>query len=197
MRYVLALTLLAAALAAKPIQSTTTPKLKSTTASQSSASHTTGKSVVPAKSATNTNLKTATAKAHSATAAHAVASRRLVHGRWVAAPRSAARASKPLYQPHPDPERYQEIQKALQERGYFKGEPTGQWGDDSTDALKRFQADQNLPNDGKISARSLIGLGLGPKHDGSIVAPPPPARLPPATPPPANLITPSSPIPPQ
>ncbi len=73
----------------------------------------------------------------------------------------------PSYQTHPDPERYVEIQKALADRGYFKGEPNGQWGDDSVDALRRFQAASNLPDDGKISALSLSGLGLGPRHDGS------------------------------
>ena len=51
------------------------------------------------------------------------------------------------------------------EKGYFKGEPTGVWGASSVDALKRFQTDNNLTSDGKIGARSLIGLGLGPKHE--------------------------------
>ncbi|MBV9303072.1 MAG: peptidoglycan-binding protein [Acidobacteriaceae bacterium] len=78
--------------------------------------------------------------------------------------RRSGRASTPSYQSHPDAERYQEIQKALAERGYFKGEVNGQWGEDSVDALKRFQADQKIPNDGKIDSLSLIGLGLGPKH---------------------------------
>lgn len=78
----------------------------------------------------------------------------------------------PSYQLHPDPERYQEIQKALADRGYFKGDVNGVWGDDSTDALKRFQSDQKLPDDGKISALTLIGLGLGPKHDGKLVTSP-------------------------
>jgi peptidoglycan hydrolase-like protein with peptidoglycan-binding domain len=73
----------------------------------------------------------------------------------------------PSYQLHPDPERYQQIQQALADRGYFKGQVNGQWGDDSVDALKRFQIEQKLDPDGKISALSLIGLGLGPKHDGS------------------------------
>ena len=77
-------------------------------------------------------------------------------------------ASAPTYQLHPDPERYQEIQKALADRGYFKGEVNGLWGDDSVDAMKRFQTDQKLEEtEGKIDARSLIGLGLGPRHDGS------------------------------
>jgi len=77
----------------------------------------------------------------------------------------------PSYQLHPDPERYQQIQQALADRGYFKGQANGEWGDDSVDALKRFQADQKIDPDGKINAPSLIGLGLGPKHDGSMVTP--------------------------
>ncbi len=87
------------------------------------------------------------------------------------AKRRLTHALKPSYQSHPDPERYQEIQKALAEKGYFKGEVNGTWGDDSIEALQRFQTDQKLPNDGKISALTLMGLGLGPKHDGSAVTP--------------------------
>jgi peptidoglycan hydrolase-like protein with peptidoglycan-binding domain len=75
-------------------------------------------------------------------------------------------------QQHPDADRYIEIQKALVTRGYLKSEPNGQWGEESVDALKRFQTDQNLTVDGKISALALIGLGLGPKHDGASVTPP-------------------------
>jgi hypothetical protein len=32
------------------------------------------------------------------------------------------------------------------------------------DALKRFQREQNLTEDGKIGSLSLIALGLGPKR---------------------------------
>jgi hypothetical protein len=77
------------------------------------------------------------------------------------------KANAPSYQTHPDPERYRQIQQALADKGYYKGDINGQWGDDSTDALKRFQADQRLDSDGKINALTLRGLGLGPKHDGS------------------------------
>ncbi|HLH04778.1 MAG TPA: peptidoglycan-binding domain-containing protein [Bryobacteraceae bacterium] len=82
----------------------------------------------------------------------------------------SARARKPpapSYQLHPDAERYQQIQQALAERGYYKGPVDGNWNDDSVDALKRFQTDQKLEPDGKINALSLTGLGLGPKHDGT------------------------------
>jgi len=68
------------------------------------------------------------------------------------------------YQQHPTQQRYQEIQQALASKGYFQGDANGQWGPDSADALKRFQADQSLAPDGKINSLSLIALGLGPKH---------------------------------
>lgn len=64
----------------------------------------------------------------------------------------------------PTKERYQQIQQALASKGYFSGEPSGVWGSDSTEALKRFQADQNLTPDGKLGSLSLIALGLGPKR---------------------------------
>lgn len=68
------------------------------------------------------------------------------------------------YQQAPTPDRYKEIQQALIAKGYLHGEPSGQWGEDSLDAMKRFQMDQNLTPDGKIGALSLIALGLGPKR---------------------------------
>jgi hypothetical protein len=89
---------------------------------------------------------------------------------------SSKRHRAAAYQVHPDPERYQEIQKTLSDKGYFKGEVNGHWAGDSVDALKRFQADQKLEPDGKINALTLSALGLGPKHDGS--APAPPASVP-------------------
>jgi peptidoglycan hydrolase-like protein with peptidoglycan-binding domain len=68
-------------------------------------------------------------------------------------------------QQHPTPARYKEIQQALADKGYFSGSMDGNWGQDSVDAMKRFQHDQNLTEDGKIGSLSLIALGLGPKHD--------------------------------
>lgn len=65
----------------------------------------------------------------------------------------------------PTPERYKEIQQALASRGYFTAEPDGNWGPASTEALKRFQHDQKLVEDGKIGSLSLIALGLGPKRE--------------------------------
>ena len=70
-------------------------------------------------------------------------------------------------QQHPTSDRYKEIQQALADKRYFSGSVDGNWGQDSVDALKRFQHDQNLTEDGKIGSLSLIALGLGPKHDAS------------------------------
>jgi peptidoglycan hydrolase-like protein with peptidoglycan-binding domain len=107
--------------------------------------------ITTAKSAKATTAKTSV----KSSGAHRRASRRL--------------PPHPSYQLHPDAERYRQIQQALAERGYFKGQVNGDWGDDSVEALKRFQADQKLEDDGKINALTLIGLGLGPKHESASV----------------------------
>jgi peptidoglycan hydrolase-like protein with peptidoglycan-binding domain len=80
---------------------------------------------------------------------------------------------RPRYyaQLQPSPERYKEIQQALADKGYFSGAPDGVWGTSSTDALKRFQHDQNLSEDGKVDSLSLIALGLGPKRTASALVP--------------------------
>ena len=80
-----------------------------------------------------------------------------------------------LAQQQPTPERYKEIQHALAQKGYFHGPVDGVWGADSTDALKRFQREQNLEEDGKIGSLSLIALGLGPQRGTTPPAPPDPS----------------------
>ncbi len=80
---------------------------------------------------------------------------------------SATRRRTPASPPRqnsPSPDRYREIQQALVERGYSDAIPDGTWGAQWVDALKRFQADQNLEVDGKLGALSIIALGLGPKR---------------------------------
>jgi hypothetical protein len=66
----------------------------------------------------------------------------------------------------PSPERYREIQGALAAKGFLKPEDaTGTWNQNSSDALKKFQTEQNLESSGKIDSLSLIALGLGPHRD--------------------------------
>ncbi len=98
-------------------------------------------------------------------------------------------ARRPPVQQQPSAERYKEIQQALADKGYYRGTADGAWNGDSSDALKRFQKDQNLDPDGKIGALSLMALGLGPKHGVpsaqaargvELIDPPPVAQPPPA-----------------
>jgi peptidoglycan hydrolase-like protein with peptidoglycan-binding domain len=96
------------------------------------------------KSAKTTSAKTTSAKAKSA--------------------KQAAAGYRRSTQKEPDPERYKEIQQSLADKGYFAGPVTGTWGPGSVEALKRFQRDQNIGDDGKLGSLSLIALGLGPKR---------------------------------
>lgn len=154
MQRVLGLCLLSLAAAAYSQAQATTTTRHSNTAASSSTSASKKKTAATHGGATSTSAKTR-AKTGS-------------RGRTVSAKGRKARAKPaPSYQLHPDPERYQQIQQALTDRGYFKGPVNGEWGDDSVEALKKFQGDQKLDTDGKINALSLIGLGLGPKHDGT------------------------------
>jgi hypothetical protein len=51
------------------------------------------------------------------------------------------------------------------------------WDSESADAMKRYQTDEKQDPSGKITAASLIGLGLGPKT-ASYTPPPAPESLP-------------------
>jgi len=70
-------------------------------------------------------------------------------------------ASKPVRQAVPSSDRYKEIQEALAQKGYLTTPPTGVWDQNAQDAMRKFQADQNLSVSGKLSSRSIIALGLG------------------------------------
>jgi hypothetical protein len=78
-----------------------------------------------------------------------------------------AAVTTPVHQLAPTPDRYREIQQALVDKGYLKSEPNGVWDTASSDALKQYQTEKNLPPTGKITSASLIGLGLGPKTAGA------------------------------
>jgi len=80
----------------------------------------------------------------------------------------------------PSPDRYREIQASLAAKGFLKPEDaTGSWNQASTDALKKFQEEQNLESNGKINSLSLIALGLGPRRDPApATSPKPPPQAP-------------------
>jgi Putative peptidoglycan binding domain len=83
--------------------------------------------------------------------------------RYYASRQPVNRYSRPQVQQAPTADRYREIQDALAAKGYLKTPPTGVWDKDSIDAMTRFQQDQKLEPTGKLTARSLGALGLGPK----------------------------------
>jgi hypothetical protein len=126
----------------KAAQGKTSPKTNQTqtAASKSGAIRTTATKtgISPAKK-TTTTAKTTTAK--------------------------SAPPARHSYQQQPATDRYKEIQQALADRGYFKGPVDGAWGADSADALKQFQREQKIDEDGKLNSLSLIALGLGPHRE--------------------------------
>jgi hypothetical protein len=147
---------------------------------------------VEASKSPTTKAHSASAKAHSQKAAAAKSAEKAASARTKleasdrpapkAASRAAAGAAKSAAkkapprraaQQQPTVDRYREIQQALAEKGYFHGPADGTWGPESVDALKRFQADQNLDADGKIGALSLIALGLSPKRESAAARPAP------------------------
>jgi hypothetical protein len=103
---------------------------------------------------TATKKKTASKKRRSSSSA------KQTSGRTTA----TSRASSRVRQTQPTPERYKEIQQALASKGYLTSEPSGAWNQESADAMRRFQQDQNINPSGKIDSLSLIALGLGPKR---------------------------------
>ncbi len=121
------------------------------------------KTAAPAKSATAAAPKKSPAK-------KAVAKKK--------SPAKKATVARRRTQTEPSPDRYTEIQNALIGRGLLPGPATGKWGADSVAALKEFQASQKLEPTGKITALSLIRLGLGPKRDATAQG----GRLPPSEP---------------
>jgi hypothetical protein len=99
------------------------------------------------------------------------------HGKKTTAKRGVTWRNRQM---SPSPDRYREIQGALAAKGFLQPEDaTGSWNQASSDALKKFQVEQNLESSGKINSLSLIALGLGPRRD---PAPPTPPRSTPQVP---------------
>lgn len=128
------------------------------------------KSSTTKKTATTSKKKTTTTKKTTATAKKGTSKK----GR-TSTKKSAAQSWRSR-QLAPTPERYRDIQQALIEKGYLQPPASGKWDQSSTDALRRFQQEQNLEPNGKLDSLSIIALGLGPKYDSTANA----STLPPA-----------------
>ncbi len=59
------------------------------------------------------------------------------------------------------PERATAIQSALIKAGYLQGEPSGAWDSESSQAMAKFQADNDWQTKFTPDARALNKLGLG------------------------------------
>lgn len=108
------------------------------------------KSTRPASRATQHSVRPAAAKQHTGKRAGK---------RW-------RRFRRARGQRAPEPARIQEIQRALIDRGYLSGPPSGKWDETSIAAMRRFQQANGLDESGKFDAPSLIKLGLGPPTAG-------------------------------
>src|ERR1700733_3270666 len=135
----------------------------------------------PQATSTKSSPKTAVAGPRTGSSKKTVSSKK---GKSTKKPAVAASTYRQLA---PTPDRYKEIQQALIDKGYLKPEANGVWDAPSQDALRQFQTDQKLSPTGKLSAASLIALGLGPKTSAASVSPPPATSDPP---PPATIETP-------
>lgn len=148
----------------------------------------------PATNTTQAKRKSSTStKSKSATAARKTTGATRKTGSTKKGPSTAASRQARSRQLQPTPERYKEIQQALASKGYLSGEPSGTWNQESTDAMRRFQQDQNITASGKIDSLSLIALGLGPKRGPAPIPPghaEPKPEIPPQ--PPANKLIPGT-----
>jgi Putative peptidoglycan binding domain len=63
-----------------------------------------------------------------------------------------------------DSERATEIQNALIQQKYLKGEPSKQWDAQTEVAMRQYQSDHGWQTKLTPDSRALISLGLGPHH---------------------------------
>jgi len=159
------------------------PSAKAASAKGPAAGKQTTSTKAPAKAAPQVSAKSSKASAGSGKSTTAAASRGAAtkgsaRGRTVAT-RTRTGARTPT-QMQPEPARIREIQQALADRGYPL-EPTGVWGTESVEALKKFQEAQNINNlsgRGKLDPLTLIALGLGPRREPLPKSPTPDATAP-------------------
>jgi len=90
---------------------------------------------------------------------------------------SSRRSRRQPGQKAPSSDRVNEIQTALARNGSFAGTPTGKWDDDTTEAMRKFQAAHGLNPSGKLDALTLQKLGLGSEIAGVAAPVPPPGAV--------------------
>jgi peptidoglycan hydrolase-like protein with peptidoglycan-binding domain len=91
-----------------------------------------------------------------------------------ASTKSSRRSRRQPGQKAPTNDRISEIQAALARDGSYQGLPSGKWDDDTSSAMRKFQASHGLNPSGKLDARTLQRLGLGSQTAGLAAPTPPP-----------------------
>ena len=91
--------------------------------------------------------------------------------------RASTRSRRQPGQKAPSSDRVTEIQAALAKDGSFAGMPNGKWDDETSAAMRRFQATHGLNPTGKLDALSLQRLGLGSQTAGVAAPTPPPGAV--------------------
>jgi hypothetical protein len=117
-----------------------------------------------ANAETLTDAKSKTTKkpvAHSTSTHVHKSSARTSHSKSVTRKSSRARG-----QAAPSNERTREIQTALIRERYLTGEPSGEWDNQTRNALTKYQADHGWQSKVVPDSRALIKLGLGPSREG-------------------------------
>ena len=128
-----------------------------------------GKPSSPKPSATHKSAATPSSRAASShgSAAHGTSRK----------PSASSRSRRQPGQKAPTSDRVGEIQSALARQGSFSGEPNGKWDDNTSDAMRRFQASHGLSPTGKLDALTLQKLGLGSQTAGVAAPTPPPGSV--------------------
>jgi hypothetical protein len=142
----------------------------SSTAKKKSPTTTTGKPAVKGRAASSSAGK---AKDSTTNKSSSNASAKSGKSSGRASGKSSRRTRRQPGQKAPTNDRISEIQTALAKDGSFQGLPTGKWDDDTSAAMRRFQASHGLNPSGKLDAPTLQRLGLGSQTAG-IAAPTPP-----------------------
>jgi hypothetical protein len=131
----------------------------------------TGKATTPVKTNVATTRTKSTVPAaripvHTSSTRNSTTSNKVTTGNKGATTRQvASRPYVPARPSAPSSDRYREIQESLISKGYMQGPASGVWDQNSTEAMRKFQTDQKRDPTGKISAKALITLGLGPKDE--------------------------------
>jgi peptidoglycan hydrolase-like protein with peptidoglycan-binding domain len=97
-----------------------------------------------------------------------------------ASSKTGKRTSRSRRQPGqkaPTSDRVIEIQSALAKDGSYNGMADGKWNDETTAAMRKFQASHGLNPTGRLDALTLQKLGLGSQTAGVAAPTPPPGSV--------------------